>query len=78
MRTTAPDSDGYIFFGVADRETHADRIETLDGIKKRKIAEHFLVGIEREAKILNISLDNYVKKVVFSIVFTHHSSFGQP
>ena len=59
-----PDSDGYIFFGVADREAHADRIETLDGIQKRKIAEHFLVGIERETKILKISLDEYVKKVV--------------
>jgi hypothetical protein len=59
-----PDSDGYIFFGVADREAHADRITTFDGIQKRKIAEHFLVGIEREAKILNINLDEYVKKLV--------------
>lgn len=59
-----PDSDGYIFFGVADRESHAERIETLDGIQKRKIAEHFLVGIDREAKKLNTSLEEYVKKVV--------------
>ncbi|MDZ7697754.1 MAG: ATP-binding protein [Deltaproteobacteria bacterium] len=59
-----PDSDGYIFFGVADREAHADRISTLDGIQKRKFAEHFLVGIDREAIILGISLDEYTKKLV--------------
>ncbi len=59
-----PDSDGYIFIGVADREAHADRIEALDGVPKRKIADQFLVGIEREANILGITLEEYVKKIV--------------
>ena len=70
-----PDSDGYIFFGVADKEDHADRIAELDGIQKRKIAEHFLVGIEREARILAISLDEYVKKLVTNF---HISKMTEP
>lgn len=61
-----PDLDGYLFIGVADREAHADRIEELDGIPKRKVAHHFLVGVEREANILGLSLDDYVKKIVGS------------
>lgn len=59
-----PESDGYIFIGVADREEHADRVKALDSIQKRKIADHFLVGVDREANILNISLEEYVKRIV--------------
>lgn len=59
-----PDNDGYIFIGVADREAHADRVQSLDGIPKRKVADHFLVGIDREAAILKIPLENYVKIIV--------------
>ncbi len=59
-----PDSGGYIFIGVADRKSHAERIEQLDGIPVRKIADQYVVGIEREAKILGVKLDDYVKKVV--------------
>lgn len=59
-----PDSDGYIFFGVADRKAHADRIVQIDGIAPREIGDHYLVGIEREAKILDISIDEYVKLLV--------------
>lgn len=59
-----PDSDGHIFVGVADREAHADRIEQLDGVPKRKVADHFLVGIEREAEILGVSVEDYVRRIV--------------
>lgn len=59
-----PHSDGYIFIGVADRKTHAERIKQLDGIPLRQIADHFLVGVEREAKILGISTENFVQRVV--------------
>jgi uncharacterized protein DUF262/schlafen family protein len=59
-----PDSAGYIFIGVADREEHVDRIQNLDGVAKRKIADSFLVGVDREAQILSISLEEYVKMIV--------------
>lgn len=49
---------------MADRKSHAERIESLDGIPVKKIAGQYVVGIEREAKILRAKLENYVKKIV--------------
>jgi hypothetical protein len=59
-----PNSDGYIFLGVADRKSHAEHIQKLDHITPREIAERFVVGIDREAKLLNISVEEYTKKVI--------------
>ena len=59
-----PHQDGFIFIGVADREQHAQRIQSLDRVAPQKIADHFVVGIEREATILGITLDDYVQRIV--------------
>ncbi|NJD68810.1 MAG: DUF262 domain-containing protein [candidate division NC10 bacterium] len=59
-----PHADGYIFIGVADRGEHATRIETLDGAVPRQIAGHYVVGVDREARVLDWSLDSYVRFIV--------------
>ena len=59
-----PDVDGYIFLGVADTTEDARRIETLDGVHPVKILKHSVVGIDREAKVLGISLENYCRKII--------------
>jgi predicted HTH transcriptional regulator len=56
-----PDADGYIFLGVADKKNDADRINLLDKITPIEINRRYVVGIDREAKIQNKSLENYVE-----------------
>jgi len=59
-----PDADGYIFLGVADKKNDADRINLLDKITPIEINRRYVVGIDREAKIQNKSLENYVEILV--------------
>ena len=51
----------FIFIGIADKDTDAKRIAELDDVSPIKIANHYIVGIEREAKILNTSIDRYCR-----------------
>ena len=59
-----PKSEGYIFIGVADKEPDAKRIQELDGITPIAISNHWVVGIDREAIILGITLENYCRRIV--------------
>ncbi len=59
-----PDVEGAVFIGVADTASDKDRIEQLDGITAAHISNRFVVGIDREAKILNSSLEMYKRKIV--------------
>jgi hypothetical protein len=70
-----PDSEGYLFVGVADKEKDALRIEALDGVTARKVGYHYLVGIDREARVQGISLDSYVQKLI-SII--QNSALSEP
>jgi len=62
-----PDSDGFIFIGVADKKSDADRIFELDGVIPDIINNRYVVGIERELAIGGLSYDNYVDKIISSI-----------
>jgi hypothetical protein len=59
-----PKSEGYIFLGVADKESDASRIKEIDGVTPIKISTHEVVGIDREAKILGISIEDYCRRIV--------------
>lgn len=59
-----PQADGYIFLGVADTENDVNRIIELDGIMPIKIASHSVVGLDREASILGISIEDYCRKII--------------
>lgn len=54
-----PGTSGAIFIGVADKKSDADRIRTLDSITTRKIGNRWVVGVDREAAILGISVEKY-------------------
>jgi len=56
--------DGYIYFGVADKDADADRIRELDSIIPIKISTHSIVGIDREANVLGISIEDYCRRIV--------------
>lgn len=70
-----PKSEGYIFIGVADKETDAKRIQKLDGVEPVAISNHFIVGIDREAAVLGISLENYCRRIVGFIKASELSEF---
>jgi Protein of unknown function DUF262/Putative DNA-binding domain len=62
-----PKSDGYIFLGVADKVEDARRVEELDGIEPIEINNRYIVGIDREAKILNKTVEKYVETLINTI-----------
>jgi uncharacterized protein with ParB-like and HNH nuclease domain len=63
----SPDEDGYLFIGVADKETDAERVKLLDNIEFKTINQRHIVGIDRELKILKWSLDDYINKLMGKI-----------
>jgi len=67
IANSEPDTDGYIFWGVADKKQDADKIEELDNITPIEINKRYIVGIDREAKILKKSLEKYVERLVNAI-----------
>ncbi|MEV5021191.1 DUF262 domain-containing protein [Sphingobium sp. LMA1-1-1.1] len=50
---------GAVFVGVADKKADADRVAKLDGVEATELAGRWIVGVEREAKSLGISIERY-------------------
>lgn len=61
------DGDGYLFIGVADKSKDAERIKYIDQVEPYEINSRYIVGIDREAKILNISIEQYTDILLNSI-----------
>lgn len=53
---------GKVIIGVTDKDADATRIKELDGIEPKKIGKRFVVGVNREAKVLGLSVENYFSK----------------
>lgn len=53
---------GKVIIGVTDKDADAKRIKELDGIEPKKIGKRFVVGVNREAKVLGLSVENYFSK----------------
>ena len=62
-----PESNGFIFIGVADSETDSIRVKQLDNINPIQIGNVFVVGVDREATLANQRLELYVRLIVSSI-----------
>jgi len=58
-----PGADGYIFLGIADKQKDAARVKELDGVDPVNFEHVQIVGIDREAKVLGIQLDRYIRKI---------------
>jgi hypothetical protein len=54
---------GYIFLGISDQEKDTLIIETLDKISAPRFFPFGIVGLEREAKIQGITLDQYILNI---------------
>ena len=60
INTIAP---RFLYIGIADTLADAKRISDLDKIQPVQVAGHHIVGVERESKRMNITLEEYVGKI---------------
>ena len=67
IANVGPDSDGFLFIGVADKFADAERIECLDKTDYKTINERYIVGIDRELKLLGGNYDDYINKLLGKI-----------
>lgn len=62
------DKVGYLFIGVTDKEKDTIQVETLDGLTNIPRYHDFgVVGLEREAKVKGVSLDQYISYITSRI-----------
>jgi uncharacterized protein with ParB-like and HNH nuclease domain len=59
-----PDSDGFIFIGVADKKGDADRIKEIDKVDCVTVGSRYVVGVEREFSILKCDHESYVDRIL--------------
>ncbi|MBJ9904880.1 GmrSD restriction endonuclease domain-containing protein [Acinetobacter bereziniae] len=62
-----PEEDCFIFIGVADNQSDADKIKNLDSVDYKVINNRFIVGIDRELNLNNFTMDSYVNKLLSEI-----------
>lgn len=60
IANNGPERIGKLIVGVTDKEADANRVKKLDGIEPKKVGKRFVVGVNREAKALGISVEQYV------------------
>lgn len=60
IANNGPDKTGKLLIGVADKEEHAKTVKKLDGIEPLKVGKKYVVGVKREAKILNKTVEDYI------------------
>lgn len=53
---------GKILIGVADTEDDAQMAKNVDGVEPKQVGQRFVVGVRREAQLLDISMEDYVAK----------------
>lgn len=64
IANNGPKVSGKILLGVADKEQDINRIKEIDGVFGKAIGKRTVVGVNREAKRLNISVEDYLKIIV--------------
>jgi len=75
MANIGQKSEGYIFLGVADKKADAERIASMDSFTPIYVSNHYVVGIDREARIMSKSIEEYCRGIVS---FIRDSSLSEP
>ena len=63
IANVGPEADGFLYLGIADKDADASRVQALYGIDPVKFDHVSIVGIEREAGHMGITLDKYMRKI---------------
>lgn len=75
IANNGPDRSGTVLIGVADKDADATRVETLYGVKPRRVGRRKVVGVRREAEALGESVEAYVQRIRDSIL---NSDLSEP
>lgn len=67
ISNVGPDADGFVFIGVADKESDAQRIKQMDKVDFKTINQRYIVGIDREIPLIKGTYDDYVNKLLGKI-----------
>ena len=67
IANTNPHNDGFIYIGVADKENAADRVRQLFGIEFIKIGDMYFVRIEQDLRVIGVTMEGYLKKLILEI-----------
>lgn len=59
-----PDTEGALFIGVAEKKADRDRIVEMDQVTAAQVSSRYVVGIDREVKVLNSSVEKYKRRLV--------------
>ncbi|WP_160320051.1 GmrSD restriction endonuclease domain-containing protein [Rhodobacter capsulatus] len=70
IANTSPDADGYIYLGVADKESAANRVNKIFGSNVYKIGEVFFVGLNHDLACMKVDMEHYVKRLIKEISAT--------
>lgn len=62
-----PGTTGFVFLGVADKDSDANRVKELDKIAPLLIEKTWVVGIDREVTLLGTSIEQYVRDLIGAI-----------
>ncbi len=62
IANNGPNQTGKIIVGVTDSDADAARVTKLDGVTPRKVGQRYVVGVNREAKSLKITTEEYFGK----------------
>jgi Protein of unknown function DUF262/Putative DNA-binding domain len=63
IANNGPERLGKLIIGVTDKEADASRIKSLDGIEPIKVGKRMVVGVAREAKVLQITMEQYFTNI---------------
>ena len=63
MANIGSSKNGTLYIGIADKESDANKIARLDSVDPICYMEHYVVGIQREAALMGISVENYCHNV---------------
>lgn len=75
IANSGPGTDGFIYLGIADKPADAKRVEQLDGIAPVPFEHVQIVGIDREAKVLDLPMDKYVNIIEKAL---SHAQLSEP
>lgn len=64
MANTAPGTEGWIFFGVADEQSDADRVKALHGVEPVILSKFLVTGTAHELQHLGRSIDEQMRWLV--------------
>lgn len=67
IANSSPEADGFLYLGVADKESAARRVENLFGTKPHLIGQVYFTGIGHDLRILGIDAERYVKRLISEI-----------